>query len=389
MWDSATVFSRKTVSSPDALTIFSSAWAAQNLFHLAFFHEWLEGFHPNADFAANRLEGGPIASFFSGHRLFVPFIAIETTIPLLMTFRRTRLLAVYIGVPFHFLLGLMGHWTFSSFMLALYVVIAMPAVVELTHDVQRWLGPRRAIVLLWAFRGYVAVVLLVMAAAAMSGNYRKGSFGIPFNLVAAQWAIWAGILSAIVVLATLRSHFLHGPLDGSGATHFWSSKPGWLWLMLLVVTINSASPYIGFKTETSAAMYSNMRTEGGMNNHYFMPSIRLFGFQDDIVEILDSNDRVIQAMKTRAALFDPQKEQHDILVTYFEFRRAVSGLNTKDLEITYLRNGELHHYKRGSPSNPDQDLDKPHPFLLGKIAYFRPIFKGDKVLLPSLARIDW
>ena len=330
-------------------------------------------------FAVNNPLGAIVAQYFDTGFLFWLFIVIEIALPVLLTFRRTRLLAVYIGLPFHVLLGFMGHWSYSSTVIALYAVIAMPAFLELIRKIVQWLGPGRTAAILWVFRGYVAIVLLVVASSALTGTYGKQApFGWTFNFAAIQWLIWAAVLSAGILLAALRSHALNGPFNATGTTLFWAWRPGWLWLAFLLAVLNSSSPYIGFKTETSVAMYSNLRTEGGMNNHFFMPTLRLFNFPDDLVEVVDSNDPAIKALRSTYALYDPYKNQHDIFITAFELRRAIGGVKSPGLEITYLRNGEVRQFKRGAASNPDPDLDQPPPWWLAKIAYFRPVFKGDK-----------
>ena len=60
-----------------------------------------------------------INQFVTPQFLFYTFMVIELVLPILLTFSKTRLLGLYIGVPFHFVLGLMWHWAFSSFILAL------------------------------------------------------------------------------------------------------------------------------------------------------------------------------------------------------------------------------------------------------------------------------
>ena len=52
-------------------------------------------------------------------------------------------------------------------------------------------------------------------------------------------------------------------------------------------------------------MFSNIRTEGTGNNHLFVPRLRLFGYQDDLVEILESNDRQLQQYVSDERTFLP------------------------------------------------------------------------------------
>ena len=62
-----------------------------------------------------------------------------------------------------------------------------------------------------------------------------------------------------------------------------------------------------------------------MNNHFFMPTLRLFNFTDDLVEVLDSNDAAIKALRSMPARYDPYKNPHDVFVTAFELRRAIGA----------------------------------------------------------------
>lgn len=81
-----------------------------------------------------------INEYVSPQFLFYTFMVIELILPILLTFSKTRLLGLYIGVPFHFVLGLMWHWAFSSFILALYVLIATPAIIELFKAIRDRVG---------------------------------------------------------------------------------------------------------------------------------------------------------------------------------------------------------------------------------------------------------
>lgn len=189
------------------------------------------------------------------------------------------------------------------------------------------------------------------------------------------WLVWACFVCSLTMIAGLRHHFIQGPVSEGGATLALSAKPGWLWAVVGLLVLNSLSPYVGFKTQNNAAMYSNMQTEGGRNNHFFMPVVRIFPFQDDLVEVVSATDPQIAALRTLPARYDWNKEPQKILVTYFEFRRAVSQRTAPGLEIDYERNGERRTYRHGDPSNVDADLAEPLPLFLRKVAYFRPVFQ--------------
>ena len=266
------------------------------------------------NFVSNRPVFGNLLGVFSVEFLFWLFIVIEIVIPVLLTIRRTRLLALYFGLPFHFLLGLMGHWAFSSMVISLYVLTAMPAILQVLDRTCEWLEARlrpsldRGVSPTVLFAGANAVLLLL-------------AFITEPRWV---WLSWTAILVAVAGYAALRCHARNGLFTTAGVVDLSTARPPWLWIFFVVAVINSMSPYIGFKTQTSVAMYSNMRTEGGVNNHFFMPVIPLFRFQDDLVEVISSNHRSIDELRKHSPLFEPDGKKYEVYVNYFELRRAVS-----------------------------------------------------------------
>lgn len=65
---------------------------------------------------------------------------------------------------------------------------------------------------------------------------------------------------------------------------------------ILLLVVNSLTPYVGLKTESSFTMFSNLRTEDGRWNHLFIPeAVKVFPHQDDLVQITASNDQALQA----------------------------------------------------------------------------------------------
>ncbi|MGK7755129.1 MULTISPECIES: hypothetical protein [unclassified Roseovarius] len=308
----------------------------------------------------------PLLSIASVEFYFWFFMVAETLLPLMLAIRKTRLLAFYFGVPFHVLLGLMGHWPFSAFMISLYILVAAPALLKVLREVADWADGLRNKLVPWVSPslGFACVSGLLLACALVI----KPSW---------VWLIWTLGVATALLYATIREHIRHGLFAGTGVTPMWTSKPGFLWVFFVLVVINSLSPYIGLKTTTSVAMYSNMRTEGGTNNHLFMPRVPLFHIQDDLVEIVDSNNEQIEELKTHPARYGYVGQEFDVYVNYFELRRSVANVEDPDLEITYIRNGEQRTFKRGENNEADPDLDVAPSIFLQKALYFRPVFKGD------------
>lgn len=308
----------------------------------------------------------PFLSLASVNFFFWFFMVAESLLPIMLAVRRTRLAAFYFGVPFHVLLGLMGHWPFSGFMISLYILIGMPSLLPVIRSIAAYLDAIRA--------KYAAGVPASVVFAAGSGLLLLCALPLKPSYV---WLLWTLAAATAILVAVLREHIRHGLFVGKGVTPIWTTKPGWLWVFLALVVLNSASPYIGLKTGSNVAMYSNMRTEGGVSNHLLLPSIPLFRFQDDLVEVIDSNNEEILKLKTYPARYGFVDQQFDIYVNYFELRRVVSRLNDLNLKITYRRDDDTRDFKRGSEDNIDADMDVPPPLLLAKILYFRPVFKGE------------
>jgi|GEM_PF-5701370 len=105
-------------------------------------------------------------------------LIIEAAIPIFLTFRRTRYAALAIGLPFHFMLGLIGHRTFSALAFALYSLYCiepLSVVISQYYETwkQRWglLRLQRATRL--ARLGVIGSVLLLVAAD-YTGHFRDG-----------------------------------------------------------------------------------------------------------------------------------------------------------------------------------------------------------------------
>lgn len=308
----------------------------------------------------------PLLSLASVEFYFWFFIVAETLLPLMLAVRRTRLAAFYFGVPFHLLLGLMGHWPFSSFMLCFYILVAMPTLLVVVRNLAGYLDRLRETLTPWlpAHLAFAAATgLLLLSALVLKPSW--------------VWLIWTVVASPIILIAVLRENWREGIFSGAGVTAMWSLRPGVLWVFFGLVVLNSASPYLGLKTWSNVAMYSNMRTEAGVNNHIFMPILPVFDFQDDLVDILDSNNEEVLKMKTYPARYGFVGNEFDVYVNYFELRRAVSNSPDPNLEVRFVRDGETVTFKRGAEDNADKLLDVVPPVLQAKILFFRPVFKGE------------
>jgi hypothetical protein len=141
------------------------------------------------------------------------------------------------------------------------------------------------------------------------------------------------------------------------------TAPPWplLWLFPLLVLLNGACPYLDLKTTTAFSMFSNLRTEDGHNNHLFLPRLPLFGYQDDLVEVLEANDPRLAGLARSGDL-----------LPWFEFRR-IASTTQPSTRIHCRRNGEERLLSRDDDSAESQEAFTPHSWWLAKLLVFRPI----------------
>jgi hypothetical protein len=124
------------------------------------------------------------------------------------------------------------------------------------------------------------------------------------------------------------------------------------------------APYVGLKTETSWAMYSNLRTEVRPNHLVVPASAKLFGYQDDLVEILDTT---LPALRGYVG--------SDVRLTFFELQR-LCRTTTDDFAVSYRRNGTDHTLAVVGGVASDPVVCGPHPWLADALLRFRPVDVG-------------
>ena len=133
------------------------------------------------------------------------------------------------------------------------------------------------------------------------------------------WAMFGAVASVLMTRAALEHLPYRGPNRGAGQPR----RPVWLHLVPLALFVACTSPYIGLKTESSINMFSNLHTEGGETNHLlFAKPPYLFGYQEDVVEILDSSHPYLLHLRDRGermvlyALKDVLRRDREHWVTY-------------------------------------------------------------------------
>ena len=216
-------------------------------------------------------------SFGQYGAIYATFV-IEAIAMVALFIPRLKVFGMAIGIPFHLIIGFTGYAyykDFSTIVLVLYALfIPREAYQTAFSAVARRLGsPGTALMVgrwaLWAFAGAYAVFALMRPGL---GLIPTDVFMMPF------FAIYGGAFYLFAVTCTGRNA---GQSFKGGAV---------LLILPLLYFANGWSPYLGLKTESSIAMYSNLHTEGGETNHLLhgvLPGT--WDYQSDLVVPLGSN----------------------------------------------------------------------------------------------------
>ncbi len=271
-------------------------------------------------------------------------LAVELAIPLLLLSRSRRELGILVGVLFHVLLPLSpfpphGVYNFSAMLFACYFTFAAAARVERILELRPvgWLRDESQRPGLGA-----AAWLGVLCAAGL--------------VLAPAWLWLAYAATLLLLFLASRSGLRESPEPvrpvvavGAGAS----------WIGPALVLLTGMSPYLGLKTETSFAMFSNLRTEGGASNHWIVRKpLDLFGLQGDLVRIVAARDRLL-------ASYAASGQQ----LTWLEFRDYVQSRPRAD--ASYVRGSEAPRSIKRLEDDPR--LLEPVPYLVRKLVRFRPV----------------
>jgi hypothetical protein len=337
------------------------------LYFFTTFHKLNSGFFsPEVSCATELLEAQrldwlipSIPDIFAFNAYFT--IAVEVLIPLLLCFKRSRNAGIMIGLFFHGILAYSTYNAFYDFSSMIFAVLFLFCALDFSNMIWEIKKKMRT--------GFNSVIT--------SFGKKKLVF------------IATGVLMATVVL-----YFFNQKLDNFKAVHlyfFWTFYSvlfvfAFVWFVFFhketlkkqpslrlvhwsllavptVVVLNGLSPYLGLKTDNSYAMFSNLRTEGGVSNHFIVPAdLQVFDFQKDVVEVVSSTDYGFQELAN---------EKKSLVL--FEFRRLVN--NRKPERIEYFLNGEKKTFN-ASDSASVSALGK-NPYVLSKLMHFRAFSEKD------------
>lgn len=283
---------------------------------------------------------------------------------LLMT-PRLKYYGVLIGIPFHLAIALTGYsWfmDFSAVCLALYSLFFTSEFAERFKSVLRRISPFFDLIKAnrtWPIGAVFVVGFVIILIAALL----KGSLA-PRDLKDIYFTIWMLLFAVYGFLVYVIALFCSFACKVERVPNYWLTHPRLLMIVPFIFVVNGFSPYIGLKTESAIAMYSNLHTEGSMSNHLLIKKPPyFFDYQKHIVRIHFSSDPRLQRLAAKG----------EELVE-FEFWRAVHDNPTMSGEFE----------SDGRPIRLRGAVDEPFfqkpPWVLGKLLLFKPVdFKRPKV----------
>jgi hypothetical protein len=285
-------------------------------------------------------------------------ITVESLIPLMLCFRKTRIAGIVIGLVFHGILSFSTYnafYDFSSMVFALYFLFTLPSFsrkVAEHIDELKWRWRLTATPLVFKAKTLFAMTFFAIATFGILATLNQKLNDFRTVHLFFFWTIYF----LLVVYAVVRFGFGTKEEKKSEIISFRLVNP-LLWVLPLIVFLNGCSPYLGLKTENSYAMFSNLRTEGGISNHYLIPAdVQIFDFQKQTVDIISSSDPYLQKLAG---------ENKSLVL--FEFRNVVHERNPE--HIVFLYNGERHTYARGQ--NTAGTMLEKNSFILAKLMKFR------------------
>jgi hypothetical protein len=281
-------------------------------------------------------------------------LIFEAGIPILLLFRKTRWLGLIIGLFFNTLLGFLP-LKIASFTLVMCLLLFS------------WMPRESPDLIRKTFQGIVKstgisaplFTLLIYLAAGTTGLLYAGRNGISLDMHAIDLGLgiwWWQTAIMLIALWSIRK------APNLRANQLMKSQSAPLWIWITFIAFNVLCPYIGLKTRSALSMHCNLRTERGYWNHLFLPSqMRLFSYQDDLVEITNSDLPDFAHLKKKG-----------MPLPYFEFRRWCH-LAPQDFFVEYRRNeNPLQRFEKRDSTGSDPTLTH-GPRLLEWFLCFNPV----------------
>ncbi len=232
------------------------------------------------------------------HAAIYGTLIFEGIAMLLLLSTRTKYVGMLLGMTFHFIIGISAYGTlahFSAFALALHTLFVPSGFGERIYGERLLpLFSRTSTNFKGLTIGLVALqVVFALHLAITRQGYLVNALFTAFAVTLLYLVFKHGQVRTIDAPYRLRSDFL--PLN----------------LISIWFFLHCTSPYVGLGTGGVIAMFSGLRTEGGISNHYLIREpLPLFSFQKKIAYIEEA---------TNPSLLTIAKSKQGIV--WFDFQR--------------------------------------------------------------------
>lgn len=228
--------------------------------------------------------------------IYATFI-VEAIAIVCLYWRRFFWVGLLVSLPFHYFIPISGYsWylDFSSLVFALYMLsvprevaagLYATGVALLRRPFELRAGPS-FLLHIAAFWGVAAAAIVVAAYLFYPDRGEALWWHSAWLLV---WTAFGGLAMILIIRAALLELPYRTPRETT-------RQSLWVYAIPAVLFLASASPYVGLKTESSIAMFSNLHTEGGVTNHLlFDKPPYLFPYQEKVVRIIDTSSPELKA----------------------------------------------------------------------------------------------
>ncbi|MBV6325091.1 hypothetical protein [Duganella violaceipulchra] len=312
-------------------------------------------------------------------------VILEGLIPLMLYFNDARGPGLIIAVIFHFILALMGIVNFSMFMYAGLFAFVAPATY---HSALLAWSSANAGMLATASLGVLLIVWRWTprnAATHCSYVYRK-----PAWLIQSAF----GVLTACFLFLCL---FVLQ--DAPTAPRPWEAVPDSERLILTVLLaafiLNGIGPYLGYKTEFSFAMFSNLRLTPW--SHLVVPAGWRIVRQPQYVEVKSISglptSAAVQGNRAAMLALHVLSRPSEFLYSRYFFREALRALHSSvspapQINVSFVELGEQHEMTGFEPEKLGFCLPvNRYPFVMPRASNVRHSEQGSIVPVGSTRQL--
>ena len=269
-------------------------------------------------------------------------LILEASVIVMLLIPRLRWLGIVIGIAFHGFLGFLppGYIrAYSLFAIVLHGLFLPPNALELLRQSRLWRAVLTALATAWA---RAAAALLCVAV---------------YLLLPASPGWWIVLGTVIALMLAAGREQGAAAIRAPGAGRLLRLPSVLVAAFVAVFFLNGFSPYLGFKSGQTIAMFSNLRTEGGETNHLLIRPYPVSGLQDRVASEIETDHPLLARWAG--------KGYHLVEFQILDHLERVPGTSAR-----YVIDGEPFLHGPGAPHPAIAELP---PRWLRNFMVFRPV----------------